>query len=207
MGMPATLEQTAFRGREDDDTEADATWIANTNVDWTQDVDVNFRVRFQITSDGEAEDNLEFALQHQLGVSGFANTTASSTVVRIFDSTHITDGVATTEQLAGANTFLAGEVDDVNGIAGDINNLIDFPAAVNDCEVEFCVQIRGVDVNDAEVINFRLVEAGAQLGGGYTEVPIITVNKPSAGGGHPAMRRWGGVPYMTPGPHSHSRSW
>ncbi len=206
MGMPADFEQTAFRGREDDGSETTATFIAALNTDWTQDVDVNFRVRFQATSDGSDEENIVFLLHRNINGGIFQPVDGSSIIVRVFSSSNYTEGDATTEQLAGSNAFLAGEMDDVDGGAGDVNSLIDFPAAVRDCEVEYCVRIQSGDVNDGDTIQLRLHEGGASFADGYTEIPTITVNKPSAGG-HPAMRRWGGIPHMTPGPHSHSRSW
>ena len=43
--VTAAFDQDSFRGRNDDGSEAAATWKANANVNWTQSVDENFRRR------------------------------------------------------------------------------------------------------------------------------------------------------------------
>lgn len=175
----ATLTQTTFRGRNDDGSETTATWKATAGTDWTQLVDTNFRVRFNISdSVAAATQNTAFILRYSLNGGAYTAVSASSSVVRAFASANVTDGAATTEQLAGSGTFNAGTFDEVDGSATG------FTAATStgqDTEVEYSLQIRGVDVADADTINLRIYDnAGAALNGGYTDTPIITVSKPAA---------------------------
>lgn len=174
------FDQDSFLGREDDGTETTATSIAAINNNWTQLVNVNFRPRFLIQETGTtAIADRRFQLQYNLNSEGWNDVTGSSSVVKASLSDNFADGDVTTEQMAGAGAFVAGEMDEVNGDAGDISAGIDFGAS-NDTEVEYCCQIVGGDVADTDTIELRVIERGVALDS-YTNTPTVTVNKPSSG--------------------------
>ena len=75
--MPAAVrQQDAFRGRNDDGTEATATWIALINTNWSQAVDVNFRVRFNIHQSSGGGGPLVCQLQYNLASAGWVAVNA-----------------------------------------------------------------------------------------------------------------------------------
>jgi len=168
-----TLTQTTFRGRNDDGTETTATWKAIAGADWTQLVDENFRVRFNVAAAvANPTQNTAFKLRYSLNGGAYTDVTAASSVVRAVASPNIADGVATTEQLAGANTFMAGTIDEVDGTAAGFTAAPAFP---RDTEVEYCAQIRSADVAAGDTINLRLYVGTTALDA-YTDTPIITVD-------------------------------
>ncbi len=64
--------QRHWRGRNDDGDETTATWKAAEDVPWSQAVDTNFRIRWQIigryhgTETGETDLNVEFHIQYRI---------------------------------------------------------------------------------------------------------------------------------------------
>jgi len=71
--------QRHWRGRNDDGDETTATWKAAEDVPWSQAVDVNFRIRWQIlgsyfgVASGETDLDVEFAIQYRIlkkGIGG-----------------------------------------------------------------------------------------------------------------------------------------
>lgn len=174
----ATLTQTTFRGRNDDGSETTATWKATAGTDWTQLVDTNFRVRFNVNASVAAPtQNTAFILRYSLNGAAFAPVSASSTVVRAVASPNVADGAATTEQLAGAGTFNAGTFDEVDGSATGFTAAT---ATGQDTEVEYCVQIRSADVANGDTINLRVHLNTGQAIDAYTDTPIITVSESAA---------------------------
>lgn len=175
MDNPA-FDQDSFRGRNDDGSESAATWKAAVNINWTQTVDENFRVRFLIQETaGHAGSNQEMQLQYNLNAAGWNNVNAASSVVRSFAGQLVEDG-DTTQQI-GAGTFLTpnGGQDEVDGITAV--NAMDF-AGSDEVEAEFCVQIIGADVSDADTVELRCLRDGIVLDA-YTNTPSITVDKPA----------------------------
>ena len=175
------LDQDSFRGRNDDGSETGATWKAAVNVDWTQDVDEIFRVRFLIqeTAGGPAN-NATGRPQYNLNGAGWNTITTTSSVVKSVGSANtswtLTDEDETTQQI-GSGTWEGGAFDD-DGLAGELNQ-IDI-GGNEETEIEWCLQIVGADVSDEDTIQIRVVTASLGLLDSYTNTPSITVNK--AGG-------------------------
>ena len=172
------LQQHSFRGRNDDGSESTATWKGLTvNNNWTQNVDENFRVRFLVKETaGIAKDNYKPQLQYNRNGDGWFDVNELSSIVRASDSPNLTDGEDTTQQV-GSGTFVSPNdgVDEVNGTAG--GTVCDF-VGNDECEFEYCAQIRSADVDNLDTIELRLVSINT-----YTETPIVTVSE--AGGNDP----------------------
>ena len=181
-GAPSPVyDQDSFRGRNDDGSESAATWKETVNTNWSQDIDENFRVRFLIeeTAD-EADADVQFQLQYNKNSGGWNDVNAASANVRSFASPNVVDGANTTEQLAGPGTFLTSNAgfDEVNGLVG--GTALDFSATINEeVELEFCVQIRGVDVSGGDTIQLRVVKEADIVLGSYTNTPTVTVLAPA----------------------------
>ena len=186
MAGTPNLTQHMFRGRNDDGNETTATWIEAANTDWTQAVDVNFRVRFVVKENNSANPaNFGCQLQYNLAAAGWNDVNATSSVVQSSASPNLADRAVLTQQL-GSGTFSAGAFDEVDGELTEALDDTDI-AQNTEGEYEFCVQIRSADVTDAQTLQLRLVwDSGAALTG-YTQTPTITVSE----GGAPAnLRRY-----------------
>jgi hypothetical protein len=167
-GIPE-YDQDKFRGRNDDDNEADATWKAAVNNNWTQKMDENFRVRFVVQETGDgSEANKTFQLQYNHKGGGWNNVTGSSSVVRSWASPNVADGADTTQQI-GSGTFVAPNAgfDEANGQAG--GSALDFSGS-DEVELEFCLQIQSSDVTNDDTIQLRVKGLDS-----YTNTPTITV--------------------------------
>ena len=183
MTCPASFTQNGFRGRNDDGNETTATWKATQNTNWTQKVDTNFRVRFQMQEGAAcAGANKVWRLQYNLAAAGWVDCSASSIVVRASASANFTDGAATTDQLTGGTGTFQGGSGTTGGMdEGDCNaggSTMDV-AASGHSEAEYCVQIRSADVTDGQTLQLRVTDAGTAIAA-YTQTPTITVNEPSA---------------------------
>jgi len=168
-GIPE-FDQDSFRARNDDGNETSATWSADTNIDWTQVVDVNFRVRFVVHETGYgAEADKTFQLEYNLNGGGWNDVNGASSVVRAWASPNLADGADTTQQIGSGTPVGANNdaFDEVDGLAGGSN--LDFSGS-DEVELEYCVQIRSADVVADDSIQLRIKNLDS-----YTSTPTITV--------------------------------
>jgi hypothetical protein len=166
-GIPE-FDQDSFRGRNDDGSETTATWQADANVNWTQVMDQNFRVRFVVQETGEsAAADKSFQLEYNHNGGGWNDVSGASSVVRATASPNVADGADTTQQV-GSGTFVSPNAgfDEVNGLAGGTS--LDFSGS-DEVEVEYSVQIRSADVSDTDTIQLRVKSLDS-----YTKTPTIT---------------------------------
>ncbi len=177
-----TREQTSFRCRDDDGSESAATWRQSINIDDTQDVDKNYRIRFGYTVGG-MDGDITPQLEYNLASAGWVDVNATSSVVRSSASPNVADNATITEQLAQGKDFVAnttpnGGFDEVDGIVSSQSL-----ATTEESECEFCYQIRSADVVDAQTLQLKITQAGSDFNT-YTQTPTITVNE-AAPTGHP----------------------
>jgi len=171
------FEQVEFRGRNDDGTETTATWKAAENTNWNQKTGENFRVRFNIqeTSDAAATD-ISLQLQYNKNAEGWLDVNASSLVCRSSASANVTDGLDTTEQMAGTGPFVTpnGGFDEVDGLAG--GTALDYTTTINqDVELEFCCQLRAADTQTGDTVQLRVVQSSGTPFTTYTATPTLTI--------------------------------
>lgn len=169
------LQQVAFRGFVDDGAPGAATAHAAENTDWTQEANTNFRVRFELEErDGGFENNVQVRLQYNRNGTGWNDVTDLSNVIRAVTSPHYADEDADgVDRLTTSTKTFSGGVLDENGLAGT-NNQIDM-AGNDHWEIEYCLQIVGADVNDADTIELRMVRDTASLEA-WLQTPSITAN-------------------------------
>ncbi len=155
----ATWDQDSFRVRNDDGTdETDATWKAAVNISLVEvATDTNFRVRFlvQETGGGDSGKDLQLQLQRSVNGGSWINVTAASSFVRIFNSTKLTAGGDTTQQVGGG-TFLTDNnwVDDDDGLTGQC-----VFSGSDEAEAEFCLQLIDASVFPGDIVGLRVVDA------------------------------------------------
>lgn len=128
-----------------------------------------------LTVDYPIRENVSLKLQASHNSGAYFDVTASSSVIKVVDSSYFTDG-ADTAQRIGSGVFLWDNngLDDADGVSLgiDIHNS-------TEVEVEHALQIVDSDVTDEDTIDLRLVENdGADtLLESYVNYPQITVNK------------------------------
>ncbi len=176
MTQPVTTQQSF--AKVDDDSTANAGTLGSTNANWTQTVDQPIRIRFLINTTAKDEAD-GYHLSQNYNGGGYAPVTTSSTEVKAVASGHTpsppTDGDATTERLSGPDTFVAGQwVDDAIVDSMTI-------AVGQETELEFCIELVGADLVDANTILFEVrFDNDTQLDG-YTNRPTVTIDKPVSG--------------------------
>jgi len=186
MEATPTFDQDAFAGRCDNGSQSAATWKQSdgtcgsiqTNGDWTQLIDENFRIRFVVQETaGVALTNFKEDLQYNRNSLGWNDVDDSaSLVVRMATSSNFAHGDDTTQQV-GSGTFLTanGGMNETNPPGSAM--VPDF-AGNDETEFEFCVQIRGADVNNNDTIELRVTNDGDVTAFTYTNTPTATVSKP-----------------------------
>ena len=176
----ATPVQQYFRFYEDG-TESGSTAIAAQNTNITRDAasNSNLLLRISVTESdgvsGAATD--DWQLQYSLNGGSYTNITTSSSVVKGFDSTNLTDGGATTQRLSSNGvTWIAGKIAE-DGLV-DNHQL----TSLNATEYLFTLTIISADVSHNNTIDFRLLLNGSDFtsfGGTYAVTPTITISKGS----------------------------
>jgi len=167
------LDQEAFRGRDDDVALNSGTWNGGggLNGDWTQDVDVNFRCRFEIqeTAGGDAKNQI-YRVQFNLASGGWTDVSAATAIQTALTTQYI--HLAATTQVIGDGSFVAGNGLDGAAQTGNITLLS------QSSEIEVCLSIDSAQVTDAQTFQLRLwnVSTVAALDS-YSNTPTITVNE------------------------------
>ena len=190
MSADFTIDLDSFRWRNDDGTEATATYNQDINIaivvgdeggtDFGFGVALRLRALFQETGGDMGANNQVTQLQFDHESAGFVSVTDVSSVVRSIAS-QLSDGSdTTTTARLGSGTFETPNAlqDDVNGSGG--GGAFD-PAAGVEWEPESSFEIIGADVNDGDTIIFRWLTGG--LAPDTTgNAPTLTIDKAVAGG-------------------------
>lgn len=171
--------QDAYLGRNDDGSESTATNKYYDYLDgWKQETDTNFRVRFGIRNTNNTNGTCRWRLQYSTNGTNYYDVTASSSVVRASDSSYLTDGTSTTQQITfGAFVATNYGVEDGDGYTNSYTHTKNYSV-----EVEFCVQIRGADVNNGDEVYLRC-ELNDTTAITWANIPRIVVSKTLEGTG------------------------
>lgn len=173
MGGVTTFTQSGFRGRNDDGSETTATWKAALNTNFFQPSGETFRLRFQVSGAGGSGSNIISQLQENYLGGGWVNvTTLAGNKTRALNSVNVTDGTATTEQLAGSGNFAVSEIS-TDARAAQIS-----VGPGSDLEVEFVIIIDG-EVNNGDTIQYRVINDATEISA-YTVTPTVTVGSGAA---------------------------
>lgn len=161
-GGSPTLDQDNYWFGDDDAGEATNTLAGSKNTGRSHGTGSAFRVRFGVGNSGTKQaSGLQLQLEYNRNSLGWNAVNASSSVVQMIASTHLTEGNdVATERLAGPRTFdstNAGQ-EDGDGLTGS-NNL----ANGDEQEADFSYQVIDGDVNDADTIELRVTNAGTVL--------------------------------------------
>jgi len=179
----------AFRFYEDG-TEAGSTAIAAENTNITRDVAAGnsaLQLRYGVQESGSGSASGATTDDYQLQVSknagAYANVAAASSNVRAFPTANLTDAAATTQRLsAGSGAFIAGEIDEADGIVTDWQL-----TANNFSELLYSVELVAADLAHNDTLDFRVLRNGAVFNT-YSVTPRVTANKFSQNLDHPLKR-------------------
>lgn len=176
---PATFAADAFRFYKNDGDEDGSTPYAaeNTNVSAfpvngaSPIIHLRYRVQETAGIDGLATDDFKL----QASVNGGAYSDLGSEPVHVGGSTFLTDGDPTTDRAtngisAGTGSFVAGKLDEANGIVDNLQL-----TANNYTEILFVVFINSSTANNGMTVDFRLQVNGVTITNSVT--PRITLSK------------------------------
>lgn len=177
MSNVFAITARAFRfyedGGETDSTEIDA---ESTNITRNVASDSNLQLRYGVqetgAGSGAGATTDDYQLQYELNDSGtWVSVTGSSSVVKAFPSASLTDAGATTSRLsAGSGSFVAGEIDEADGVITDWRL-----TANNYSDLLFSITIVAADVSASDTIDFRVLRNGS-IFDAYSVTPRITVD-------------------------------
>lgn len=187
--VTSVLNQSAFRGRNDDGNETTATWIAAENTNWTQAVDTTFRVRFEIeeTAAGNSkvtrsEEAGARVLHYNLNAAGWNEVPpdGSGTVVAFVASANFTGPVQCTDQMTtSAKAFLAN-ADMALVELGGLGSGGSATPTSQSVQAEYTLQIVGTGVANGDTLQLRMNDGINVSLDTYTNTPSITVSKGGA---------------------------
>lgn len=181
MSNVFALTQRAYRFFNDDGSETTATVAAAENTALTKSINAaNPRMVLRISLaetgagsiSGASTD--DYQLQYSYDGGAYTNVTTSSSVVKGYDSSNLTNDGATTDNAnlsnAGSGSFVAGEVSE-DGLVDNLQI-----TANNFTELLFTLEIVHADVAHGKNIDFRVLLNGATTNMTYTVTPRITVS-------------------------------
>jgi hypothetical protein len=186
-----TFDQRAFRFRNDDGNEVNATWKADQGVSTTQLIGEVFRLRIAVQETaGGAINNQSIVLQANVNNLGWQDVGPTSSRVRLGQSEHVSNGTPTTRQLAGTTgTFVPGVL-----LTTTSGTNISFSG--NDhTEVEWASLLITGDVPAGATVQFRVTINGALPAATTSGVPTLTAEAPPVTGGS-IFQVWNGSAWV-----------
>ena len=167
---------SGFRFRNDDGTEATATYDSTLNqADYSLEVDTLKRLRLVVSETNTgSSNNVGFTWQyrHAEGTNAWTAITTTSSVIKAVASQLVDDADTTTTARIGSGTFIV----DNNAQCEDGITLVptaDFQGN-DDCECELSYQIVSADVSTGDTIDFRVL-IGGLIPTTNTQLPTLTV--------------------------------
>jgi len=182
-GGASTFSQDAFRARNDDGTEATATWLAPLNTSWTQYVDQTFRVRFLVSRPSEAASpngSMDLYVSHNGGTFEAVSATVGTSAVRDITSYTLDAQDSETTQQLGSGTPLPTNKGVNNNTGYAETGTVTWTAGTAyEAELEYALQIVGSKVEVGDTLELRVRFNGATFTGSYTNYPIIIASNPA----------------------------
>lgn len=187
MSNVFALTQVHYRIYNDDGSESTSTPKAAEDTQTTistQSPKFHLRIVLSETGAGSISGATtdDYQLQYQYDGGAFTNVTTTSSVVKGFDSSNLTDADVTTNRgtngvTDGGGSFVAGEISE-DGLIDDRQI-----TANNFTEFLYALQVVPGSAADGKVVNFRVLLNGATTNMTYTVTPSIVVDHPSIAAG------------------------
>jgi hypothetical protein len=177
--MAVEFTQTDYRFRNDDGSEAAATWKAAANTNINGDVtsgNLDLRIRIAAQEVGTTAATFTASLWVSKNGGAYAAISDVTSNVKSVDSANLTDNANTTQQITGF-TFVAGRVDDVDNIMSSTSSI----AQNSGTEFEWMIRLISADLANGDTLDFRVYRSGAPITT-YTNTGRITIIKSGGGG-------------------------
>lgn len=174
--MPFRPSQKTFRARDDSQTLNSSTFTYAVNTNWTQLVDVVFRVRFTVQEVGATAGASTYNLYYSLNGGAYTKVTTSSAPIQYALSGQFADKDATTKVLDGTGTWAAGQ-----GLETSVDTSSISLVASGNTEIEFCLTIPAAGVAHGNTIALRVYRSTSTALYSYTNTPTVTVSEPISG--------------------------
>lgn len=173
MAKTIALSQTQYRFYADDAAEGAATALEAQNTSTSINVHSNKAVRLRVMIDetggvaGASTD--DYQLQYSRNNGAFTDVTTTSSVVRGFNSSFLTDGGATTSVLTGGTGSHSGEISET-GLVTDFAIISGGYA-----ELVYSIELIAADLVATDSITFRVLRNGGTIT--YSVTPTATIVK------------------------------
>lgn len=136
----------------------------------TTDSNIQLRIRIQETGGANGATTDDYQLQRSIAGGAFANVTTTSTGVKGFNSSSLTDAGTTTQRLTnGSGSFVAGEISEV-GLVTDRQ-----VTASNYMELLYSLTLVAADLSASQAVTFRVQVNGNTMT--YNVTPTLNVAK------------------------------
>ena len=171
MKTVLTREQVSFRWRDDDDTEADATWLELKNVDHNDHDGATgnkIRLRIAITTTIAGGATTDWDFQWAKNGGGFAQDGSTWTQTT---SVHFAAGDPTTEQLESGD-FHPGTIEE--GSVQILQTEYAPLSGTTKTELEIII-VPNVQLTPGDFYDFRFIGGSGGPFGTYTETPRLTI--------------------------------
>lgn len=176
--MAVSIEQVHYRFRYDDGNESGATFLVGEDTPLLWQDKTIFRLRIQIRNSGSTSQlDVDPEFQCRLNGGSWQNITTSSSIVKAVSSPNVTNGGDCTRQLTvqGGYTYITNNNGmTTDGVSG--GTVLDM-TTLTYSETELVFQIVSTDVNDGDLIEFRLTRDGGVLLDVYSVTPAFTLAK------------------------------
>jgi len=189
-GHSNRMRQVSFRGRNDDGVEgaapppvtsSGASWIAGLNENWAQRANTPFRVRILVEQDplGFGGFNSPIGLRSSYNGEPFIDVTSGTQFIRSINSSFYADQDESTDFVGRLGTGVWADITDNGGAVGQSGSSksVNFGTGLDEIEIEFCLEIVSEDVLNGDTIELQGRQSGAGFGDGYTESPVIVVDR------------------------------
>ena len=169
--MAVAWTQVSARFRNDDGSEAAATWKAALNVNLKAGPSLQLRLRICVKCSGTTSGSFTPQLRYSKNAAAYTSVTASSADVRAVDSPNLTDDAATTKQISVNANWSAGKVDDVSGAMTSTAVTTGY-----DTEMEWSIKLEDSALANGDTLDFRCYNSTTAFGT-YSTTLRLTVSK------------------------------
>ena len=169
--MAVAWTQVSARFRNDNGSEAAATWKAALNVNLKAGPSLQLRLRICVKCSGTTSGSFTPQLRYSKNAAAYTSVTASSADVRAVDSPNLTDDAATTKQISVNANWSAGKVDDVSGAMTSTAVTTGY-----DTEMEWSINLQDSALANGDTLDFRCYNSTTAFGT-YSTTLRLTVSK------------------------------
>ena len=157
-----------WRWRNDDGSEAGATWIGANDTSVNLSTDTVLRARFGVIHSSGPVKADGFQLQYRLNSGSWTDVSGGSSVVRANASAYVSNNASTTQQVSTGGTYIGTkQFDSDNGATANVSILTGYT-----CDAEFAFKVRSGDTSPGDTIWLRVIDTADRqvMQGSFTDM-------------------------------------